>query len=50
MQQATCETKALTAAGQRTLILNMFFDGDAPENFLALIEHTGIDLPAAGGD
>ena len=50
MQQATCETKELTAAAQKTLILDMFFDGDDPENFCALIEHTGIDLSAAGGD
>ncbi len=43
------ETKTLTAQEQRSLILNMFFDGDDPENFLALIEHTGIELAATGG-
>ena len=50
MQKVTCEPLVLTALDQRTLILDMFFDGDDPENFLALIEHTGIDLAAAGGD
>ena len=50
MQDVACGTKDLTAANQRTLILDMFFDGDDPESFLALIEHTGIDLAAAGGD
>ena len=50
MQKTTTNTRTLAAADQRTLILDMFFDGDDPENFLALIEHTGIDLAAAGGD
>lgn len=50
MQEATRETKELSAADQRNLILDMFLDGDDPENFCALIEHTGIDLAAAGGD
>ena len=50
MQEATPETKECTAAEQRNLILVMFLDGDDPENFLALIEHTGIDLAAASGD
>lgn len=50
MQEATCETEEFTASDQRTLILDMFMDGDDPENFIALIEHTGIDLAAAGGD
>jgi len=50
MQETTTKTRTLTAAEQRILILDMFLDGDDPENFLALIEHTGIDLAAAGGD
>lgn len=50
MQETTTNTGTLTAAEQRILILDMFLDGDDPENFLALIEHTGIDLAAAGGD
>ena len=50
MQETTTRTRTLTAAEQRNLILDMFLDGDDQHNFLALIEHTGIDLAAAGGD
>jgi hypothetical protein len=50
MQETTCNTITFIAAEQRNLILDMFFDGDDQENFLALIEHTGIDLAAPGGD
>ena len=50
MQKPTTKTRELTAAEQRKLILDMFLDGDDQHKFLALIEHTGIDLAAAGGD
>ena len=50
MQKATTNTRTLTAAEQRNLILDMFLDGDDQQDLLALIEHTGIDLAAAGGD
>ena len=50
MQETTTQNQNSHRRRQRILILDMFLDGDDPENFLALIEHTGIDLAAAGGD
>jgi hypothetical protein len=47
----TMVTINLPPAEQRNLILNTFFDEDDDgERFLALIDHAGIDLSAAGGD
>ena len=43
-------TTSLTVAKQRKLILDVFFDSDDPETFLALVDHAGIDLAAAAGD
>ena len=40
----------LTAAEQRNTILNMFFDGDDANSFIALAKHCRIDLAACDGE